>query len=54
MIFIPPMLCSRLENPALLADRRYNAELSGRAARLPVATDPCHTQANSHSREELA
>jgi ATP-dependent DNA ligase len=26
MTFIPPMLCSRLENPARPADRRYIAE----------------------------
>jgi len=38
VIFIPPMLCSRLENPARLTERRYIAEpkLDGQRAQVHV------------------
>jgi len=42
MPFIPPMLCSRLENPTRLGDRRYIAEpkLDGQRAQVPHSRRP--------------
>ena len=38
MTFIPPMLCSRLESPSVLLDRRYVAEpkLDGQRAQVHI------------------